>query len=139
MVKTLADISDVESNPTAISTPLEEIKEELAAHESFEDIVLTVKETPEYRQGSIATNLLVLLINVMLKSVRGQQESVDHQRRRAWAIGSAQIDVAQERLRDLKKTLIGLIRHKEVLTDFLVFRARSDATHFAQNLYWTIG
>jgi hypothetical protein len=46
MVSILDQIDDVEDNPTTVLTPLEEAKEELAAHESFQDIVLTVKETP---------------------------------------------------------------------------------------------
>ncbi|QDS73995.1 hypothetical protein FKW77_008649 [Venturia effusa] len=138
MVETLADMSDIETNPTAVSTPLEEIKEELVAHESFEDIVQTVKETPEYLQERIASHLLILLINVILKSVRSQQESIAVQHRRAWATGSAHIDVAQARLAALKKILIGLIRHKQVLTDFILFRARSDRSSPA-SWYWDIG
>lgn len=138
MVSTLAEIADVEDNPTSVSTPLEEAKEELAAHESFQDIVLTVKETPHYLQGGIATDLLVLLINVVLKNVRSQQETVENQRRRTWAIGHGQIKMAEQHLSTLKKTLIGLIRHKAILSDFIVFRARSDNTT-SSNWYWNIG
>jgi hypothetical protein len=139
MVSTLDQIDDVEVNPTSVSTPLEEAKEELAAHESFQDIVQTVKETPKYLQESIATDMLVLLINVTLKDVRNQQETVANQRRRTWALGHAVLSLAEQRLAVLKKTLIGLIRHKAVLTDFIIFRARSDTSFTLQNWYWNIG
>ncbi|KAE9993630.1 hypothetical protein EG327_004151 [Venturia inaequalis] len=138
LVKTLAEISDLESNPTAISTPLEETKEELVAHDSFENIVQTIGHTLYHLQESIASELLVLLINVMVKGVRSQQVLVDSANRRAWALGSAQIDGFQSRLADLKKTLIGLIRHKDALADFLVFRARS-VTGLPTSWYWNIG
>lgn len=84
------------------------------------------------------------MINVLLKDVRSERERRKNQRRLGgWVFrttstqGSLNLDTP--RLSELKKTLIGLIRHKAVLTDFIIFRARSDTRTSSQTWYWSVG
>jgi ubiquitin-protein ligase/uncharacterized protein YegL len=114
-------LAEVDNSPPG---SLEDIKEELCEHESFDDIVQTVKVTRSSKQARMALDLLDQLLELKECELRHWREKLSELRRRIfWSSRRAEQTRCEEKISSIRKSIVETSFHKQALADFIVFRA----------------
>ena len=101
---------------------LEMAKQFLSEHESFYDIVITVKHVQgPRRKQSAAGNLLKFLISGKLHELMQQNTELQARRAQHWRLPA--INAGSQRIDTLRQEIAMLSHHSSALEDFLVYRA----------------
>src|SRR2546421_4755611 len=101
------------------------MKEEISAHESFNDIVHTVKAVRYNRQQNVALSLVQLLVDLKMDELQHWLHKISDMRQRIFWTGlRAEIEKREEQVSQLKQSIVSINHHKDSLVDFVIFRAR---------------
>src|SRR2546421_10713601 len=104
---------------------LEGMKEEISAHESFNDIVHTIKAVYYNRQRNVALNLVQLLVDLKMDGLEHWLCKISDMRQRIfWTSLRAEIEKCEEQVSQLKQSIASINHHKDSIVDFIIFRAR---------------
>jgi ubiquitin-protein ligase/uncharacterized protein YegL len=104
---------------------LEDVKEEISAHEAFNDVVHTTKAVRHDRQQNMALNLVQLLVDLKREELEHWLRQISDMRQRVFWTGlRTKIEKCEERVLQLKQSIVSINHHKDSLVDFIIFRAR---------------
>ncbi|KIW06114.1 uncharacterized protein PV09_03281 [Verruconis gallopava] len=115
---------DLTAEADMLASPLDEVKEWLMAHESFEDIVRTVYRAEYEHQAHAAKALLEEIAYLATKELIHKNEQLSQSRRFTFAYRNPLEDSARSRVDCLKKLIFGVEQHQAALIDWIVFRSR---------------
>jgi uncharacterized protein YegL len=119
---------------TFVNPTFEEMKDFLARHESFVDMLAIVKSIRLYDQNMRAANVIKFLTTLLSREIcHLLKELRSTQRWATLAFVSSRTGQADVRITKLRKYLAGLNQHKQALTDFLV--VKSEATTIEANTW----
>lgn len=122
------------------SPSLEEIKDFLLHHESWDDMLALVSAPREWQARGVAENVIQFLrdqISRQIVHLVKNEGSTALWATRAVLSPGYKLQ-RQGRLDSLRRSLSGLITHEQALCDFLVFRARA-ADYAPQEFSWHFG
>jgi ubiquitin-protein ligase len=117
---------------------LEDVKEWLTDHESFDDMLAIVASTSSYRKRAMAEEVLEFATLLASRELRGK--SKEYSDMRSWATrlfllnGLAGYEL---RMVAIRKVIGGLNFHKAALCDFIIFKAQGSKV--GQSFTWTYG
>jgi hypothetical protein len=130
-----------DQNLDVLPGSLESMKEEISAHESFGDIVYTIRAVRYDRQQNVALNLVQLLIDLKVDELQHWLHKISDMRQRiVWTGLRAEMEKCEEQVSQLKESIVSINHHKDSLVDFIIFRARylEEAT-MGTIWHWRIG
>jgi uncharacterized protein YegL len=118
---------------------LDELKEYLSSHESFDDfLAITQAGTDEYHRHRNSAKVLDILRALTQRQVEEKTKALDNARRRGTMYSyRQQSDAIQRDLATLKNRNIRLLQYKDALVAFLLYRA--DNRVLDEPLIWTVG
>jgi len=130
-----------DQNLDVLPASLESMKEEISAHESFNDIVCTIKAVRYDRQQNVALSLVQLLIDLKMDELQHWLRKISDMRQRIfWTALRAEMEKCEEQVSQFKQSIVSINHHKDSLVDFIIFRARylEEAT-MGTVWHWRIG
>lgn len=119
---------------------LEDVKEQLLKHESFDDMVAMVAEASR-RQRAAATDVVVLLCTMIGHEILQTSKQIEKCRERSRFSRRVQQELSHlETVADrLKLTFAGLKTHGDATCDFLMFRASNlTSASLSRKWQWTL-
>jgi predicted transcriptional regulator len=137
--RTLLEQHNLIDELVTMASPLDEVKEWLGAHESFDDVVHTVKQVCNVKQATVSKRLLVVMAELAGKELKEKSKKLVNTGRFTYAYrhNPAQ-DTTRLRVESLKKFIIGVHQHQAALIDWIVFRSRMLSDE-QDNWEWHLG
>lgn len=123
--QTLIEKHELTSEVSALAAQLDEVKEWITEHESFDDILRIIQKIYSTNQASVARLLLAVLAEHASKALKEESQKLANANRYTWAYRH---DPARElsnlKVESLKKFIVNLSHHETSIIDWLVFRSR---------------
>lgn len=119
---------------------LEESKDSLLAHESFEDMLAIIATTSERRKDWMTRRVLALLTSLLCSKINKQEKALETERGSAFGpVWRTRISGLESDLQATKAFRASLKVHEEALTQFLRFRSSRLDLEAAQRWTWSLG
>jgi ubiquitin-protein ligase/uncharacterized protein YegL len=114
-------LDDIRQNEIYAGT-LDDMKETLQTHESFDDMIRTVATTHQGLQRSLSIQLIKRVIELAVTHLMHKMERRDNARRSVWRDRTGEGQQLEDAIKDLRNLIAGFIAQETALCEFLVYR-----------------
>jgi len=125
--------------PPNLRPALDELKEYMSSHESFDDFLAIVQTgTDDYHRHRNAERVLTILRNLSIQQIEDRTKALEKARRRGTTYHYRQKSaILEQELATLKNRNLRLQQYKDALVAFLLYRAENHVLD--EPLTWTVG
>ncbi|KAH6842417.1 hypothetical protein B0I37DRAFT_417599 [Chaetomium sp. MPI-CAGE-AT-0009] len=114
-------LGDIRQNEIYVGGP-DDMKEALQAHESFDDMVHTVRTGRQGLQRSLSSQLIKRVIELKATELMHKMKNLEGVRRRVWRDRSGESRKLEDEIKSLRNEIAGFLTHEPALSEFLVYR-----------------
>ncbi|KAK0652494.1 hypothetical protein B0T16DRAFT_387747 [Cercophora newfieldiana] len=130
-------LDDIRQNEEFVGS-LNDQKEALQAHESFDDMVQAVRSCSHAVQLSASAALIKRVADFAVLALMHKMERLETIERRVWRDYSGERRQLQDEIKGLRSHIAGILTHQSALSEFLIYRGCWSAEP-RQPWKWTTG
>ncbi|KAK3291654.1 uncharacterized protein B0H64DRAFT_409684 [Chaetomium fimeti] len=114
-------LAEIRENEIYIGS-LEDMKETLQAHESFGDMVHTVRTGRQGTERSLSSQLIKRVIELNITKLMHKMEKLEGVRQRVWRDRTGEGRQLEDTINILRNQIAGFLAHEAALSEFLIYR-----------------
>lgn len=114
-------LEDIRQNEIYVGT-LNDQKEALQDHESFDDMLQTVGACAQSFQRRVAAQVIKHVVDLKIMELMNKEENLEDMRRRVWRDRTGGARQLEDVVQKLRNDIAGILVHESALSEFLIYR-----------------